>query len=251
MELLLTALLVALIAGIVEWDIYGWGQTMISRPIVVGTLMGIALGNLETGLVVGGTIELLYLGIIPVGAAVPPDATMAASIASSLAILSGIDVAAAAALAVPVAVASQFLQMAVWTGNLALLHRADKYAEEANFRAIERLQYTGSFLFFLQGFIPAFFAIIFGVNVVKTLVDFIPQWFMDSLTLASGILPALGFAMLFNMMSNKKLVPYFIIGFALAAYLKMDVLGVAIIGVGVMMLHLSSMNNSSLNKEEA
>src|SRR5699024_11435789 len=59
------------------------------------------------------------------------------------------------------------------------------------------------------------FAILLGVNAVEVAVNAVPDWVMDSLTLAGGILPALGFAMLFNMMSNKKLIAYFIIGFAL------------------------------------
>lgn len=247
MNILLTALIVAIIAGIVQWDVYGWGDTMISRPIVVGMAMGLALGDLTTGLIVGGTIEFMYLGLLPVGAAVPPDATMATSIAASLAILSGVQAEAAAALAVPVAVASQSLQMLVWTGNIGLMHRADVHAEQANFRAIERLQYTGSFLFFLQGFIPAFFAILLGVNAVKTFVDSVPQWILDSLTLAGGILPALGFAMLFNMMSSKKLLPYFVIGFALAAYFDASLLGVAILGVGALMLHVNRLNEGKVS----
>lgn len=242
MELFWTALIVAFVAGIVEWDIYGWGQTMISRPIVVGMLMGLVLGDLTTGLIVGGTVELMYLGVIPVGAAVPPDATMATSIAASLAILSGIEAEAAAALAVPVAVASQSLQMLIWTANIGLIHRADTYAETANISAIERLHYTGSFLFFLQGFIPAFFAILLGVNAVKYAVESVPEWFLNSLTVAGGILPALGFAMLFNMMSSKKLLPYFIIGFALAAYFEADLLGVAILGLGALLLHVNRMD---------
>src|SRR5699024_2848543 len=236
MDLFLTALLVAVIAGVVQWDVYGWGDTMISRPIVVGMLMGIALGDLKTGLVVGGTLELMYLGMLPVGAAIPPDATMAASISASLAILSGVEPKAAASLAIPVAVASQSLQMLVWTANTGLIHKADKYVETANFKAIERIQYTGSFLFFLQGFVPAFFAILLGVNAVEVAVNVVPDWVMDSLTLAGGILPALGFAMLFNMMSNKKLIAYFIIGFALAAYFNASILGAAILGVGALLI---------------
>ncbi|MCJ7843109.1 PTS sugar transporter subunit IIC [Lederbergia sp. NSJ-179] len=245
MELFWTALIVALIAGIAQWDVFGWGDTMIQRPLVVGMLMGLALGDLKTGLMVGGTIEFMYLGVVAIGAAVPPDATMATSIAASLSILSGIGAEAGAALAVPVAIASQSLQMLIWTGNIGLLHRADKYAEQANIAGIERLQYTGSFLFFLQGFIPAFLAILLGVNAVKAAVEAVPQWVMDSFTLAGGILPALGFAMLFTMMSSKKLLPYFIIGFALAAYLEMELLGVAIIGVGLMLLHVNRMNEKA------
>jgi len=216
------ALLVALVAGIVEWDIYGWGQTMISRPIVVGAIMGLVLGDLQTGLIIGGTVELFYLGVIPVGAAIPPDATSATSIATALSILSGIDPKVAPTIAIPVAMAAQTLQMFIWTVNIGITHRADKYAEEGNLSGIERLQYFGSFLFFLQGFIPAFIAVLFGVDAVKTLLGIIPEWFMNGLKIAGGMLPAMGFAMLYTMMSSKKLAPFFYIGFALAAFMNIN-----------------------------
>ena len=48
---------------------------------------------------------------------------------------------------------------------------------------------------------------------------------------AAGILPAMGFAMLMRMIVNKRLIPFFVLGFALAAYLSLPVLGVAIIAV--------------------
>ena len=48
---------------------------------------------------------------------------------------------------------------------------------------------------------------------------------------AAGILPAMGFAMLMRMIINKKLIPFFFLGFVLASYANIPVLGVAIIAV--------------------
>lgn len=242
MDLFWTALIVGLVAGIAQWDVYGWGNTQISRPIVLGMIMGFVLGDVKTGLLVGGTVELIYLGLIGVGASIPPDRTMATSIATSFAILSGIKPEAATVLAVPVAVASQSLQMLVWTINIGIMHRGDVYARNGDMKAIERLTYFGSFLFFLQGFIPAFFAVLLGVNAVKYAIELVPTFVLDSLSVAGGMLPALGFAMLFTMMSTKKLLPYFIIGFALAAYFHANLLGVAVLGIGALMLHVNRMN---------
>ncbi|WP_027417210.1 PTS mannose/fructose/sorbose/N-acetylgalactosamine transporter subunit IIC [Aneurinibacillus terranovensis] len=244
MHVLLVALLVAIVAGILEWDIYGWGQTMISRPVVAGPIMGLILGDMKTGLYIGATIEMMYLGTIPVGAAIPPDPTAATAIATSIAILSGIDPKAAPALAVPVAMAAQSLQMLIWTGNVGLTHKADKYAEAGNIKGMEKIHITGSFLFFLQGFVPAFVATLFGVSAVKLVIQHIPTWFMNGLTVAGGMLPALGFAMLFTMMSSKKLLPYFIIGFVVAAFFKATLIAAAALGVGAMLLHLNKFEKS-------
>lgn len=232
------ALAVAVVAGILEWDIYGWGQTAISRPVIAGTIMGAVLGNIEAGMLVGATVELIYLGSIPVGAAIPPDATSATTIATALTILSGIDPHAAPALAIPVAAAAQALQMLIWTVNVPLMHRADQLAADGNLGGLQRLHLVGAALFFLQGFVPALAATTVGVEAVKAAVQHVPSWVMHGLTVAGGALPALGFAMLFVMMSSRRLLPYFIVGFALAAYFKSSILAAAVLGVAAMMLHL-------------
>lgn len=237
------ALLVALVAGILEWDIYGWGQTMISRPVVAGPVIGLVLGDLKTGLLIGGAIEMIYLGVIPVGAAVPPDATTATTVATALAILSGLGQEMAVTLAIPVAMAAQLLQMLIWTINSGLMHKADKYAEEGNLDGTDRLHRLGSLFFFLQGFIPVFLAVFFGVDVVKTIVEGIPEWLTNWFSVAGGMLPALGFAMLFVMMSNKRLLPFFIIGFGLAAYFNASLMAVAVIGVGAALLYVNTISS--------
>ena len=45
---------------------YGYGYWMISRPIFAGPLIGLLLGDVQTGLLVGGSVELMYMGVIPV-----------------------------------------------------------------------------------------------------------------------------------------------------------------------------------------
>lgn len=77
----------------------------------------------------------------------------------------------------------------------------------------------------------------------------VPQFIMDGLSVASGVLPALGFAMLANMLLNKKVAPFFIIGFVLAAYLGMPVLGIAILGVMIALLLMNG-NNSGVEVSE-
>lgn len=243
-----TALLVALVAGLLEWDIYGWGQTMISRPVVAGPVIGLILGDVQTGLLIGGAIEMIYLGVLPIGAAVPPDATTATTVATSLAILSGFGQEVAVTLAIPVAMAAQMLQMFIWTINSGLMHKADKYAEEGDLKGTDRVHLLGSFLFFLQGFIPVFVAVLVGVDVVKIIVENMPLWLTDWFKVAGGILPSLGFAMLFVMMSNKKLLPYFIIGFGISAFFGSSLVAVAVLGIGAAMLHI---NKFSENKSIA
>jgi mannose/fructose/N-acetylgalactosamine-specific phosphotransferase system component IIC len=235
------ALIVGLVAGILEWDIYGWGHTQINRPLVVGLVMGLVLGDPAKGLFIGASIEMIYLGVVAVGAAIPADATSAASIAVALGILSKLDAKVAVTLAVPIAVLAQLLQMFIWTVNSGLMHRADKYADEGDLKGTDRLQYLGSFMFFLQGFIPAFLAVLLGVNAVNTLVNGMPAWITAWFKVAGGMLPALGFAMLYIMMANTKLLPYFIAGFVVAAFFKGTLVAVALLGLAAAMIYVNSM----------
>src|SRR5450830_659654 len=194
-----TALIVGLVAGLLEWDIYGWGHTQVNRPLVVGLVMGLVLKDPAKGLFIGASIEMIYLGVIAVGAAIPADATSATAIAVALAILSNIDPKVAVALAIPLAVVAQLLQMFIWTINSGLMHRADKYAEEGDLGKTDGLQY----------FVPAFLAVLLGAAAVGRLVNGMPAWITNWFKVAGGMLPALGFAMLYIMMGNNKLLPYF------------------------------------------
>jgi len=64
-------------------------QFMISRPLVAGSLTGLVLGNPLVGMEIGMLLELLWLGRLPVGAAIPPDDTQVAVGATVLALSMG------------------------------------------------------------------------------------------------------------------------------------------------------------------
>lgn len=242
MESIGIALLVGVVAGILEWDIYGGFQFQTSRPLIVGPVIGLLLGDFTTGLYIGASLEMIYLGVIAVGAAVPPDATSATAITTALCIVSGIDKEAAITLAVPVAVIAQMLQMLIWTLNSALIHKADNYLDHGEVERACRMQYVGMLMFFLQGFLPAFLAIWLGADVVGNIVSSLPEWINNWLTMAGGMLPALGFAMLFRLMARKKLIPFFIIGFTMAAAFGGTLVSTAALGIGLALLYVYQMD---------
>ena len=78
--------LVAMLTGL---DRVALIQIMISRPLVAGTLTGWVLGNPLIGMEVGMLLELLWLGRLPVGAAIPPDDTQVAVGATVMALSMG------------------------------------------------------------------------------------------------------------------------------------------------------------------
>ena len=102
--MLVKTLLIALVSfiGFLEC---GVGNSMIQRPIVMGPLVGLVLGDVNAGLAVGATLELAFMGNVTIGAALPPEITAGSILGTALAIVSGNGTEAALALALPIATA--------------------------------------------------------------------------------------------------------------------------------------------------
>jgi PTS system mannose-specific IIC component len=64
-------LVLGLMAGLAAVERKGFLQAMLSRPIVLGPMVGWALGDAAGGLLLGPPLELLWLGAVNLGAAVP------------------------------------------------------------------------------------------------------------------------------------------------------------------------------------
>ena len=95
---------------------------------------------------------------------------------------------------------------------------------------MNRIAWVGPLLCSLQTIIPTVIVVCFGANVVNFILDVIPQWVTDGLSIAAGMLPVVGIGMLMRYMPVKKFLPFILIGFVLSAYLSMPVLGIAIVG---------------------
>lgn len=61
-------------------------QFMISRPIVLSPIMGLIMGDISIGLIIGASLELLWLNAPPVGAYLPNDESFCAVIATPTAV---------------------------------------------------------------------------------------------------------------------------------------------------------------------
>lgn len=247
--MLLNALLVALVYYAASWACYGIGIFHFNRPIVIGPLVGLVLGDLQTGIILGATFESVFLGVIAVGGSVPADATIGATIGTAVAILTGAKANTAMAIAVPVAT------LGVALGSLAtsvilpmFVPKMDKYAEEGNQKALVKLHWTMSLLLSSLQTIAIFFAVWLGAGAIKSVLGDIPPFVTNGFAAAGKMLPAVGFALLLNMLFSKKLFAFFFFGFVLVIYLKLPSLAVAIIAV---VFAISQYNNSQKNKAEA
>ncbi|MEY8351375.1 PTS N-acetylgalactosamine transporter subunit IIC [Bacillus cereus] len=231
-HMLLQALLVAIWAGIAGIDLFN-GLFHIHRPIVTGVIIGLIFGDVTTGVITGAAIELVWAGMVPLAGAQPPNVVIGGIIGTSFAILTGQEPKVAIGIAVPFAVAVQACITLMFTAFSPVMHKADQYAQEANTKGIERINYLGILTLFIFYFVIAFLPIYFGAEAAKGVVETLPKWLISGLGVAGGMMAAIGFAMLLKIMLKKQYVAFLILGFILVTYMKMPVIAVALIGVAI------------------
>ena len=135
-----------------------------------------------------------------------------------------------------------------------LCHKADTYAEEGNCKGIERMQLLSGFgLSFMLAMI-VFLSYLLGSNAISAVLKTIPNFVQQGLAVATGIIPALGFAMLARLLLNKTVVPYLFLGFAVAVYTEIPLTGIAILGaiLAVITVNMTSgikLRNTDKNNE--
>ena len=212
------------------------GTTLLGRPLVLGPLVGLALGDFHQGILIGATLELIFMGNIKVGAAIPPDVITGGVLGTAFAILSGKGPAIALALAIPISILAEMLLSALFVVRSAFNKRFMAYAEEGDYRKVQRLHLLSGFLKPVLMALITFLSLQLGAEAMKSLLGLIPSWVNTGLQVAGNMLPALGFALLMRLMFNKRSIPWFFLGFLLAAYLKLPI--IAIGGLGVIIAFL-------------
>ncbi|MGE5589458.1 MAG: PTS mannose/fructose/sorbose/N-acetylgalactosamine transporter subunit IIC [Bacillota bacterium] len=231
-----TALLLSIVAGLLYLQRRMFGDMQLERPIVVGPLIGLILGDFQTGLQVGASFELIFMGAQAIGGAVPPNLVIASVLGTTFAITTGKGVEAALVVAVPAALVATTFELFAKTVSPVFAHGADKYAAEGNSAGIALMTQLGNLLHFLAYAVPIFVALYFGADSVTALTGAIPARVMNGIKAAGNLLPALGFGLLLNSLGARHLLPYFFIGFVIAAYTGFGVMGVAVLGVAVALI---------------
>lgn len=176
-------------------------------------IVGAILGDFQIGLVIGATIQLMSLGVAALGGSSTPDYSVGL------------------ALGVPVGMICIQLDVLLKILNSFITNKAHELADKRQYRKMRLLIPVMTALMPLESAVPVFIAILFGKTVVTSILNFMPAWFTVGLNVAGGMLPAVGMAMLLTYMPLKKYGYWLLVGFALTAYLKMPIFGVALIGI--------------------
>lgn len=201
-------------------------------PAIIGVAVGLIMGDMPTALTVGGTFQMMALGIAQLGGSSVPNYGLATIIGSYVAIKNGESIESAIAIGIPVGILGIQLDVLVKLINNFVARRAQSFADQGKFKRMRRTFWLGPLFFGLSTAIPTAIAVLAGPKAVQWVLDAVPNWVNDGLGVAAGILPIVGISILMHFMPVQKHLVYLIIGFVLAAFLNVPILGAAILGFG-------------------
>ena len=219
--------LVTFVAAIDQFDF----TESLYQPIVTGPIIGAILGDVQTGLVVGGTYQLMTIGNMPIGGAQPPNAVIGGIMAAVFACTLDMDPNVAVATAIPFALLGQYGVTLFFTLRAPMMESFRAAAVKADTKAITKLTVVSEIvtLFFVG-----------GLTAGQAVVSAIPAWLNAGLSAAGGMMKFVGFAILLKIMMSRDMWAFFLLGFGLTtivhgipALAKPELLIMAIIGFGI------------------
>ncbi|KUO77596.1 MAG: PTS mannose transporter subunit IIA [Clostridia bacterium BRH_c25] len=222
----------ALIAGPI-------GYYTFYRPLVAGFLTGLVLGDPVTGTIVGATINLMYIGFIAAGGALPGDPCLAGVLGTALAITSHLDTQAAVAIAVPLGL----LGTLIWFGRLTIsaffAHRADKYAVEGESSKIWLMNVLApQSLIFLMTFVPVTLAALYGTSSVANVINLLGGNVLHILIVVGGMMPALGIGLNLRAIYKGETRIFFFLGFLITVYFNLTMISIGFLSVCIALIYM-------------
>lgn len=227
-------------------------EFQLHRPLIACSLIGLILNDITTGIIIGSTLEMIALGWMNIGAAVAPDSALASIISTILIIAGNQPIGAGIALAIPLAATGQVLTIIVRTITIAFQHVADTVAERCNLTALSCIHITALLLQAMRIAIPAtIVGISVGTETVHHILNSIPTVITNGLNIAGGIIVVVGYAMVINMMKAGYLMPFFYLGFIIAAFTNFNLVALGILGVIMAILYIQlSPRYIKINKQK-
>ena len=220
------------------------------QPILACSLIGIVAGDPVPCIILGGTLQMIALGWANIGAAVATDAALA-SVASAIILIQGgqgvAGIPTAIGIAIPLAVAGLFTTMIVRTLSVPIVHMMDGAAEKGSFAAIEFWQIVAVLMQGARIAIPAVALCFIPAEVVQAGLQSIPEWLTTGMAIGGGMVVAVGYAMVINMIANKETWAFLILGFCVAALTEITLISLGAIAMAMVMIYLHLSENGGGN----
>jgi mannose/fructose/N-acetylgalactosamine-specific phosphotransferase system component IIC len=229
-------LLLAFVCAFCKMESGWFGECKLRQPIVTGFLVGLVLGDVTNGLKIGAAFELIWMGTAGIGPVAHLDIVTGGVLGTTMALITGQGVEAGMLFAVPASMLMQFVSNITMTVYSAFNVMIDRNVAEGKFNTILPIHLLVGTVDVCVNFIITFAALAASNAIAGVIANGFPAWLENGLAGVAQLLPAFGFAMLLSIMMDTELIPFFILGFILAAYADVPY---TMIGIGAIGLSLA------------
>ena len=229
------------------------GFYIVGRPLVAGLLVGLAFGDIQAGVLCGLAVQAVFIANLSTGGATNSEITYAAYGGIGLALATTKEPAVAVTLSV---LLGQTFGLIFYNTRMALYSfwnsKAQHAAETNNTYGItlNHLFYPQVTTFLLRA-VPVFLAIYYGSGLVEWLLTNVPEIITKIISVLGGVLPALGIAMLMNIVIKSKIqLIFFFAGFVLLAFAGLSMIALVFISALVAYLYFIASSKSAATIKE-
>lgn len=203
--------------------------------VMNGLVTGLIMGDMATGFYLGGTYELMNIGLNPLGGSSVPNYNMGVVVGVAFGAVTNLETGMAVGIVVAT-LASTLDVLGKMCGSF-FLHKAQNHVREKDIGGALKWIHIGLWpRILLSAPVPLLILFIAGAPIVEAINNIIPAWLLSGFKNAGNMLPAIGFAILLRSMNIKGNFQYIIIGFVLFAYFGIGALGAALIGIALAMI---------------
>ena len=221
-----------------------FGNYTLGRPLVAGLIVGLIMGDVQTGIYLGAAIQVVYIALVTPGGTVSADVRAISYIGIPLSMVAvhsmGLNPASPEGQAMAVTLGSAVgtigtvLFYGTATVNLVWQHMGWKALEDGDFKKLYLVDMGLPWLsHFLCSFLPTVVITMAGSSMVDLMKVYLPMdgIAMKTLFTVGSLLPAVGVAILLKQVITKATdFLTFFFGFTLAACMGVNLIGAALIG---------------------
>ncbi len=219
--------------------VFGVSYYTVYRPIVSGMLVGLILGDPVTGIIIGATIQLIYLGVMSTGGSMPSDQSLAGVLGTALAIAGGLGAEEALAIAVPIGLLGTLVYQGKMAANVVFVHMLDRCVEKGDTKHVwvYHVLLPMIFLFCITA-IPCALAAYFGADYVGTALEALGGRVLGIVKAVGGMLPAVGIALNLRAIFKGEARIFFFVGFLLSVYFELSMLAIGMLAICAAIIYM-------------
>lgn len=213
-------------------SVAGWyfHLNYVIQPIMLAPIVGAIMGDLTTGVIMGGYLQAIFMGNMSVGGTVPAIPAPGSIVAVYFVIKTGVDIETGLALAYPISAMCSSIYSVFRQARIALLPKWQELGQ-TNPKLFD-LCFNG-YRWFACLLFPAIVlvSLLYGVELLEGLMATLPAWVLTACGAVGGVLAAVGMGVILSLIWNIETCGFFFVGFICFKIMGLSLTVCSILGV--------------------